>query len=84
MLYLLCEAPDGQLDKQITDLLKTLIDKPIEEQKIGVMRAIDMCVNGGLSSEFGLKVLHSYHENFLGGKSSDFNDINCPWRVTDR
>jgi hypothetical protein len=79
-LKLLSEAPDGQLDKQVTDMLKQLIGKPKEEVKVGVMKAIDYCVRYGLSSGFALQSLHMFHEMHLDGSHADFTDENCPWR----
>lgn len=58
MLLLLSQAPDGQIDKKITNDLKNLIGKPIPEIKLGVVKAIDYCVYGSLASEFGLQSLY--------------------------
>jgi hypothetical protein len=79
-LLILSEAPDGQLDKRIADDLKELIDKSLPEIKIGIMKAIDYCVYGGLASNFILLTLHTIFEQLLDGKTADFNDENCPWR----
>lgn len=84
MLTILSQAPDGQLDKIVTDKLKSLIGKPKSEVKTGVMHAIDMCVNGGLSSGFALQSLNILHEVYLDGKITDFNDTNCPWRKMEK
>lgn len=80
LLTLLSQAPDGQIDKQITKDLKDLIGKPKAEVKAGVMKAIDYCVRYSLASGFGLQSLHILHEVHLDGKQEDFTDENCPWR----
>lgn len=76
----LSKAPDGHLDKQIANQMKNLIGKPKSEIKTGVMKAIDYSVRGALVSDFGMRLLNILHEVYLDGKSSDFNDENCPWR----
>ena len=80
MLQILSTAPDSQLDKLITEKLKSLIGKPFPEIKTEIMHCIDDCVYGSLSSGFALQALHILHEAHLGGKHEDFNDENCPWR----
>jgi len=82
MLKALSEAPDGQIDKTITEHLKGLIGKSKAEIKTGVMYAIDQSVHGSLVSGFGLEALVILHEAMLGGSSADFTDENCPWRKT--
>jgi len=84
MLNLLSTASDRQIDKIITTRLKELIGKPLPEIKTGVMRAIDDCVYGSLSSGFALEALNILHEVYLGGKPEDWNDENCPWRKETR
>jgi hypothetical protein len=76
MLQQLSEAPDGQLDAIITKKLKDLIGKTKEEQKTGVVEAINMCVHGGLSSGFALQALHILHTVYLDGTASDFTNPN--------
>ena len=80
LLQLLSEAPEGQLDKSVSQNMKELIGKPLPEIKTGVMRAIDDCVRGGLASELGMIVLNDLFYVQLDGDSKDFNDVNCPWR----
>lgn len=79
-LQILSKAPDTQIDKRVTDRLRNLIGKDQETIKTEVMHCIDDCVYGGLSSGFALKSLMLFHEVYLDGKDSDFNDENCPWR----
>jgi hypothetical protein len=80
-LTILSLAPDSQIDGTITDRLKKLIGKPIDDEfKSEVRHIIDDCVNYGLSSKIGLISLHILYEVMLDGKQEDFNDENNPWR----
>lgn len=79
-LQLLSEAPDGQIDKQITSDIKKLIGKDVSDIKLGIVKAIDLCVYCGLASTAGLMSLNIFHEHMLDGTPADFDDENCPWR----
>ena len=81
ILTFLSQAPDGQLDHMVCNDLKELIGKPHPEVKIGVMKALDDCVRGGLASKFAMMVLNDLFYVGLEGKPEDFNDENCPWRT---
>lgn len=80
MLNILSQAPDTQIDNSITERLKNLIEKPVEEIKVEIRHIIDDCARYSLASQLGLYSIEIFYEIYLDGQRSDFNDENCPWR----
>jgi hypothetical protein len=64
------EAPNSQLDKTMTDHIKTLIGKSAEEVKIGLKYVLDASAWGSLASDLVMEILdHEWRR--LGGTLSD-------------
>jgi hypothetical protein len=53
-LRILAEAPPHQIDETIVARLMALIDKPLEEQEIGLQAIMDDCAKYSLASDFAM------------------------------
>ena len=78
MISMLCNLSDRQLDKQIKDRLKELVDKPKEVVKVEILKCIDDCQTYSLSSSFEILIMKTMYETMLDG---DANDYGCKIRV---
>lgn len=78
MISMLCKLSDRQLDKQIKDKLKELIDKPKEVVKVEILKCIDDCQMYSLSSSFEIGAMKAMYEDMLNGSSNDYGcAIRC-------
>lgn len=68
-------GPESQIDPQMAQVLKDTLDKPLEEVKQGLRKAMDIGARYALCSGFVLKALNIEWTR-LGGKPDD----PTPWR----
>ena len=78
LLRRLSEASDRELDAQMCEKLKQLLDQDTSTVTDGLLYILDMSARYSLASGFVMRILdHEWRR--LGGKiEPDFS--NCPWR----
>lgn len=54
LLAKLAEAPNSQIDTEITDQIRLLIDKPPTEVATEMKRLLDECAHASLASDFAM------------------------------
>jgi len=73
----LSTGPETQIDAQLATILKELENKPLEEVRTGLHRALDYGARYALASSFVMMVLDGEWRR-LGGTPED----PAPWRET--
>lgn len=58
LLTLLCSAPESQLSDCIVKRIKSIIGKPKDEVKKGLVSILDDCANYSLASDFTMTTLN--------------------------
>lgn len=71
----IADGPESQIDRQMADMVRAVLDKPLPEVRAGLHKALDFGARYGLCSDFVMSVLNVEWKR-LGGKPDD----PAPWR----
>jgi len=71
----ICEGSDREVDQGLKEMLLALKDKPLEEYRTGLHKALDFSAYSSWTSDFVMQIMDIEWKR-VGGKEDDC----APWR----